>query len=425
MGKTTINVRPLSAQRAALASQSNTLLYVGGLGSGKSWTGALWCMMAPPGSKILCVAPSYRILRDGTRATFARICPSAVIHKTDMTVTLPNGTVVFLRSADNLDASVRSVEVDRVWFEEGAYIQRAAIQVALGRMRASAKPRTLVTTTPRKNAAIYDLWVRDLPEGVEIVTSRTEDNPAISREFIAQLRRDYGERLAAQELDGQWVDVTGGLWTHDLIHIAAPDKTLKLTYAIGVDPNAGGGAEIGIVVVARDPTGHIWIIEDASGQYGVTEWPEVVASLARRWHRATVVAEVNQGGDMVERSIRSVDPSTKFVAVRAVKSKSARAQPVATLYRQGKVTHCDVFPRLVAQMTGWDPELSDTSPDRMDALVWGVTHFAEIKAAGSWADVQIPSRGNSAGGMTMDADLDTDSSRSQIADLTHGTRRAW
>jgi phage terminase large subunit-like protein len=372
----TVNFLPLPAQRAALESNEPVTVYSGGIGSGKSYTGAIWCGLRPAGSKILVVAPSYRILRDGTIATLQRIYPWGVWHKTDMTFTLPNGTTLILRSAEGIDATVRSVEPDHLWLEEAAHIPRGAVNTARGRLRASRNGRTLVTSNPRKGAAIWDLWVREPIAGVRLITAKTSDNPAISRAMIAQLRRDYGERLSAQELDGEWIDVVGGLW--DSIPYGTPPRKFQ-QIAIGVDPPAGAG-ECGIVVGALDEDGHAWILDDASGRYSATEWPATVVELyedVRRMYRCpvTVVGEINNGGDMVETLLRIANKSVRVATVRAVKSKRERAAPIASAYRQGLVSHAAIFPRLESQMMTWDPDTSDGSPDRMDAMVWAMTHL--------------------------------------------------
>src|SRR5690606_21197622 len=124
---------------------------------------------------------------------------------------------------------------------------------------------------------------------------------------------------------------------------------------VGVDPNAGGQAEVGIVCIgiwhAQDGSQRAWVLDDASGQYSAAEWPTVVTDLARKWN-ARVVAEVNNGGDMVERVLRATDRTIRFEAVRAIRDKASRAIPIAAMYRQGLVSHAATFGRLEAQMTG-------------------------------------------------------------------------
>lgn len=367
-----LRVRLMPAQRAALTSQARNVVFCGGVGAGKSWTGALWCMQAPAGTKILVVAPSYRVLRDGTLATLQAICPGVRVDFAGMVARLPNGTKLYLRSQKGLSESVRSVEVDRVWLEEAAYLRRDAIQTATGRTRGSADGRVLATTTPRKGAALHAIYLATPRPDVELFTARTSDNPRISAAYIAGKRRDYGPRLSAQELDGEWVDVTGGMWDDGDIVERTPPKKAPKRVVVGVDPNAGGRDECGIVVVGQWDDGSCIVLDDASGHFSVTEWPGVVSDLAGRY-KARVVVEINQGGDMVERVLRAVNPRLRIEPVRAVKSKRDRALPVSTMYRQGLVTHAETFKDLVAEMTGWDPDTAEGSPNRLDALVWALT----------------------------------------------------
>ena len=374
----TLDVEALPGQYRALTSDKRIVVYVGGIGSGKSFTGALWCASAPAGSRILMLAPTYRILRDGTAQTLREVIPWGSLHKTAMDYTLPNGTVIMMRSAADVDETVRSVHADRVWFDEAAHIPSHAINVAMGRTRASKDPRFLLTTNPHKGAPIYQLFVADPSDDVEIVTAPTSENPAISALMLATLRRQYGPRLAAQELDGEWIDLGGGLWERDTIRVVPLPSPHRLTsLVVAVDPPAGGGAECGIVVCAKDASGHGWVLDDASGRYSATEWPEAAVAAAREWSRrlhlpARIVGEANNGGDMVERAVRAADKTARVDLVRAVKSKSDRAQPIAVAYRSGLVWHAGEFPRLVSQMVGWSPD-AEESPDRMDALVWGLT----------------------------------------------------
>lgn len=380
----TVDVEPLAAQYRVLTATTPVGLYVGGIGSGKSFTGAVWCAQHPPGSRILMVAPSYRILRDGTLRTLKEVVPWGRAHKSEMTYTLPNGTVITMRSAENVDDTVRSVHADSVWFDEASYVSRDAINTAMGRTRASSNPRFLFTTTPMKNAAIYDMFVAEPEATTTIVTARTADNPAISRFMLELLRKQYGPRLAAQELDGQWVDLAGGLWERNSIIVEAlPRPHGLVSMAVSVDPSVGGADECGIVVCAKDRAGHGWVLDDASGRYAVTEWPEVVVKVyheyAKRFPgvRVTVVAEKNQGGHLVERAIRSVDKAVRYEHVTAKEGKDARAQPVAVAYRMGNVSHVADFQRLVSQMVGWSPGKGGESPDRLDAMVHGLT-FLDI-----------------------------------------------
>jgi predicted phage terminase large subunit-like protein len=153
---------------------------------------------------------------------------------------------------------------------------------------------------------------------------------------------------------------------------------------VAIDPAASSTAdadETGIVVAGKDEDGRGWVLADASGRYPPTEWAKTAIS-AYRAHRADrIVAEVNNGGDMVEATLRMIDPSISFAAVRASRGKVTRAEPVAALYEQGRVRHLGVFPQLEDQMCAFTREArgpskshsAGCSPDRVDALVWALT----------------------------------------------------
>jgi predicted phage terminase large subunit-like protein len=133
--------------------------------------------------------------------------------------------------------------------------------------------------------------------------------------------------------------------------------------------------ETGIVVVGADRHRKGYVLEDLSGRYSPNEWATVALDAARRW-KGSIVAEVNQGGDMVAAVIRSLGDrahGVRIIDVRASRGKLARAEPVYSLYQEGRVFHCGTFPLLESQMAGFNPESSLTSPDRVDALVWGMS----------------------------------------------------
>jgi phage terminase large subunit-like protein len=152
---------------------------------------------------------------------------------------------------------------------------------------------------------------------------------------------------------------------------------------VAIDPAARSteiSNETGIVVAGRDAGGNAWVLADISGRYQPVEWAKAAIAAYRAHHADRIVAEINNGGDMVEATLRMVDPNVPFRAVQASRGKVARAEPVATLYEQGKVRHLGAFPVLEDQMcaftrdTPWTAGVSPaSSPDRVDALVWALS----------------------------------------------------
>jgi len=186
-------------------------------------------------------------------------------------------------------------------------------------------------------------------------------------------------------------DMPGALWSRGLIEAARVIRVPPLArIVVAIDPAVSSGEdsdETGIVVAGKGagqgPDAHAYVLADASGRYAPTEWAKA-ALVAYRTHNADrVVAEVNNGGDMVEATLRVIDPAVPFTAVRASRGKTARAEPVAALYEQGRVHHLGAFPLLEDQMCGFAPgahgdfdrTAAGYSPDRVDALVWAVTEL--------------------------------------------------
>jgi predicted phage terminase large subunit-like protein len=142
---------------------------------------------------------------------------------------------------------------------------------------------------------------------------------------------------------------------------------------VGVDPKASVEAEsrTGIVVVGRAGDGQLYVLEDASIDASPDTWARKVAHMYYKWQADMIIAEVNQGGDMVASVLRNVDENLPIQTVRATKGKYVRAEPVAALYEQGRAHHVGMFPTLEEQMCSWVP--GEDSPDNMDALVWAAT----------------------------------------------------
>jgi predicted phage terminase large subunit-like protein len=151
---------------------------------------------------------------------------------------------------------------------------------------------------------------------------------------------------------------------------------------VAIDPAVTSGEEAdetGIVVAGKDKNGHGYVLDDISGRYPSTEWARLAISAYVRHRADRIVAEVNNGGDMVGATLRMVDPNVAFSAVRASRGKVVRAEPVAALYQQGRVHHIGTFPQLEDQMTNFTSDIDRAaagySPDRVDALVWA---FSEL-----------------------------------------------
>jgi phage terminase large subunit-like protein len=222
-----------------------------------------------------------------------------------------------------------------------------------------------------------------------VTRGRTQDNAAnLPGAFLAEMERGFaGTRLGRQELDGELLlEIEGALWTRALLeqcrHMGALDRDALVRLVVAVDPPAReSGDACGIVVAGIDATGMAYILEDATIQGARPErWARRVADMAAQWAADRVVAEANNGGDMVAAVLRAADIYLPVKMVHASRGKSARAEPVAALYETGRVRHVGLFNMLEDQLCGMTIdgryEGPGRSPDRADALVWAVTEIS-------------------------------------------------
>ncbi len=293
----------------------------------------------------------------------------------------PNGAEAHIFSADRYE-SLRGPQFDGAWIDELAkfrYPQEVWDQLSFC-LRLGEKPQVVITTTPRP----IDL-IQDLVNDPDVVVTRgsTFDNSAnLSPSFLNSIKKRFeGTRLGAQELYGEVLSQTeGALWTHEqLDHMRTKHPPQLQRIVVAIDPattNHEGSDETGIVAVGLGHDGRSYVLEDLSGKMPPGEWARQAVACFHRWKADRIVAEVNKGGDLVERIIRSIDPTVSFKAVRATRGKYTRAEPVAALYEQGKVSHVDRgLEKLENQMCTYVAGISTKSPDRLDALVWAITEL--------------------------------------------------
>jgi phage terminase large subunit-like protein len=217
--------------------------------------------------------------------------------------------------------------------------------------------------------------------------STFDNRKNLSLSYLKVLERRYGgTRLGRQEIDGQFVDDdAGALWTPSMLEASRwPMGKVQPKYVftvVAVDPSVTANAksdETGIVVAAVDASGHFYVLDDVSGRMDALDWARCAVEAHKHHGADAVVAEVNNGGDLVARMIQGVDASVFVRPVRALRSKWQRAQPVAALYQQGRVYHVRNFNTLEEQMLSYTPSAS-SSPDRLDALVWALTELSREK----------------------------------------------
>lgn len=303
-------------------------------------------------------------------------------------VRFSSGAVAHIYSAESFE-KLRGPEHHHAWCDELAKWKNAEAcwnNMTLG-LRLGEKPRVLVTTTPKTIALLRKLVGQ---KGVVLRGGKTAENFNLPEEFVDSVRSAYeGTRWGRQELDGELIeDVAGALWSRDLIERQRVTFVPALVrVVIGVDPPVSEhGDQCGIVAVGVATDGKAYVLSDHSiGGASPETWARAVAAAAEMWQAERVVAEDNQGGNMVESVLRAADVAMPVKRVHASRGKSARAEPIAALYEAGRVCHVQPFPELEDQMcgliVGGGYEGPGRSPDRADALVWALTELMLGKAA--------------------------------------------
>ncbi len=393
-----------------------TWVILGGRGAGKTRAGSEWVRREVEGAGPLDPGRSHRLALIGE--TFDQTRDVMVFGESGILkssppdrrpsweagrkrLVWPNGAMAQVFSAHEPE-SLRGPQFDAAWVDELAKWRKAGdtwdmLQFAL---RLGDHPRQCVTTTPRNVPILKQLL--ELPSTVSTHAPTEANRANLAKSFLEEVRARYaGSFLERQELDGVLVDdITGALWTLsgiDAVRVPAPPALSRIVVA--VDPPAKGQSTsdaCGIVVAGVYADGpptdwRAFVLEDATvAGVSPTAWAEAAIDAMQRHQADRLVAEVNQGGDLVETVVRQVDPLVPYRAVHASRGKVARAEPIAALYEQGRVHHAGVFGDLEDQMrlmgrAGFEGR---GSPDRVDALVWALTDLM-IEPAAKWQRPQV------------------------------------
>jgi len=372
-------------------------LLLAGRGFGKTRTLAEWvCEQAVSGqaSRIALIAATAADVRDvlveGQSGILA-VAPAwfrPVYEASKRRLTWPNGAIATTFSAEEPER-LRGPQHDAAVCDElGSWTRPETWDMLQFGLRLGVKPRCLVATTPRPTKLIRELLAR---EGGDVVVTRgsTYENRAnLAPGFFDQVIRKYeGTRLGRQELNAEILDdVPGALWTRALLEElrwpvgkSMPDLSRVV---VAIDPAVTSGEEAdetGIIVAGRDYDGRGYVLDDRSGRYAPFAWAREAIMLYRKYGADRVVAEVNNGGDLVANTIRMVDENVSFKAVHATRGKVVRAEPIAALYEQKRIFHVGSFPVLEDQQcsftSDFDRGSAGYSPDRVDALVWAFTEL--------------------------------------------------
>jgi len=366
-------------------------LLMAGRGFGKTRAGAEWVLAqarAMPGARIALVGASVdeavKVMVEGPSGllAIARFDDAPDWARTRGVVRFANGAEAAVYSS-GAGEKLRGPEHHFAWADELAKCRRAerAWDNLMRGLRLGDDPRAVVTTTPRPVDIVRRL--RAMPGTIE-TRGRTTENLHLAGPVRDWLVETYGgTRLGREELDGKlFEDVAGALWTRDLLDAARSERVPELTrVVVGVEPPAGAdGDACGIVVCGLGRDGLAYVLADGSVSGLRPEgWAKAVARAAEAWGADRVIAEKNQGGDMVGSVLAAVDPSLPVKLVSATRGKAARAEPIAARFENGRAKLAGRFPALEDELAGLTAgggyQGPGRSPDRADAMVWAMTEL--------------------------------------------------
>ena len=373
-------------------------MMMAGRGFGKTRAGAEWiCGLANarPNLRIALVGATVADARSIMVEGVSGLLAVAKLHKQRVhwepslsRLRWPNGSEAQLFSGDNADG-LRGPEHDFAWADELAKwreAEEAWVNLQFG-LRRGPRARALVTTTPRPIPLLKQMMA---DEWTVTTHGKTSDNINLDERTIDILTATYGgTRIGRQELDGELLeDVEGALWTREMIEaarVALPERFERIV--VGVDPPAGANDKSDAcgIVVCGSIGETLYVIEDATVRGLSPEgWTNRVAAAAARWNTATVVAEANNGGAMVESVLKAADCGLKVRLVHASRGKCARAEPIALKFEAGRAFFAGQFPDLEAELggmiAGGGYDRCGRSPDRADAMVWAMTVLGETRS---------------------------------------------
>lgn len=391
-------------QQMAPAGDWNTWFINAGRGFGKTRAGVEWVrgLVKKGYKRIAAIAATNsdieRVMINGESGFLSRCWEGDKTDKgvpvgkpvwspTKRLLTWENGAYVQFFSAEEPER-LRGPQFEAAWCDELAAWNRDRdtwdmLQFCL---RLGKHPQTCVTTTPKPTKLVRDIMKN--PKTVVTYGSTFDNSANLAATYLQSVKDMYdGTRLGRQELYAEVLDeASGALWTRELLSKCEVEVDDPLAFSetlarvvVSVDPAVSSNAEsdmTGIVVAGMDINGVCYILHDATERYTPEGWAAKAIELYHLYGADRIVAERNQGGEMVRYTFKTIDETIPIKLVHASRGKFARAEPVSSLYERGRVKHVRGLDLLEDQMVQWEPLGSIGSPDRLDAMVWAVTELA-------------------------------------------------
>lgn len=389
--QTTIRLRlsrPHAAQRQVLREARRFNVLVAGRRFGKSRLGLrLITDKALAALPVAWCSPTYKMLADLWREAVATLQP-VTRHKseTERRIELITGGVIDMWSLENPDV-IRGRRYARVVVDEAAMVRELedAWTLVLRPTLIDYEGDGFFLSTPKGRGDFQTMYERGQSDAFPEWASwrfPSSANPHLPPGELESMRASYTVRAYEQEIEARFIEeVSGALWKLAQIEANRRERPAELRrVVVAIDPAVTSSAEsdeTGIVAAGIDAAEppHGYVLGDASGTYTPDGWARKAIALYRSLEADYIVAEVNNGGEMVKHTLRTVDPDVPVKMVHASRGKATRAEPVVALDEQARIHHVGSFPELELQMTTWSPTDDRTSPDRVDARVWALTEL--------------------------------------------------
>lgn len=374
-----------------------TWLLMGGRGCGKTRAGAEWVRAkvsgaqwsGPSAGNIALIGQTYADVREVMIEGISGVLAAHPEHSKPQwnpsrrRLEWSNGAVARAFSSEDPEA-LRGPQFDAAWCDEIGKWSNATetFDMLQFGLRLGTQPQQLMTTTP-KSTPLLKMLLHD--KATVLTKAGTRENAAfLAQAFLEQMAERYGgTRLGRQELDGELIeDREDALFVRKWFEAGRVRQVPELKrVVVAVDPPATSGKNAdscGLIAAGITHQAELFVLRDRTTQgLRPSGWADQAIKLYHELEADCLLAEVNQGGEMVREVIESCDASVPVRSVHATRSKRRRSEPVALLYEQGRVHHCGVFPELEDEMADFGPKgLSNgKSPDRLDALVWAITEL--------------------------------------------------